>query len=267
MKKNTIAFLIESELEKAEVVLAARSITDTIQKMAETVAKMEAEDVMPLNDPIREHFGPEAAAKFSEAVSGKLRELTQSLSETKNIISDEIARMQGEQVDTPSDDLSTMDDSALSPDANAAPDAATAPEAGAEEAPAAPAPEGGEEGVDDMNKLPGMDGAEPRYSDSDFGGNAAGRARKESYESKKPMLESADRALAREYVSFIREGKTAAEAAGLITETYGIDIDTLIQIMEGEREDYYARRKAQGLGPNDVSTKKEEIENLKKKKA
>ena len=36
---KNLSYLIESELEKAEVVLAAKSITDAIQKMAETAAK------------------------------------------------------------------------------------------------------------------------------------------------------------------------------------------------------------------------------------
>ncbi len=223
--KKTIAFLIESELEKAEVVLAAKSMTDTIQKMAETVAKMEAEDLMPLNDPIREFFGPEVANTFGETVANKLRELTQTLSETKNAISDEIARMQGESVAAPADNLEGMDDTALAPEPEEASDEDMA-EMGADMD--VPAPEAAPEA--------------PRFSDEDLGGDAAGRARKESFAPRKPMLENADRALAREYAGLIREGKTPAIAAKSITETYGIDIPTLVEIMEATKkkdgEDY-----------------------------
>ena len=215
MTKKTIAFLIESELEKAEVVLAARSMTDSIQKMAETAAKMEAGYLMPLNDPIREHFGPEAAAAFSEAVADKLRALVQTLSDTKNALSDEIARMQGEQVATPSDDLASMDDDALNSDEadsehDADLDAAAAAEAATHKTEPAPA---------------------PRFNDNDLGvGNAAGRMRKESVNTTKTML--ADTIVARQYAGLVREGKSPSEAATVITGTYGIDLSTLIEIME-----------------------------------
>lgn len=224
MKKG-LSYLIESELEKAEVVLAAKSITDTIQKMAETAAKMEADDLMPLNDPIREYFGPEAAAAFSEGVAGKIRELVKVISDTKNAISDEIARMQGELSGEPSNDLATMDGD----------------EAGTDET-------GGDSDLDlelpaddsdaDADEAPVPAPAEPieapKFDDDGMGSlKAAGRARKESVESNKPMLESfnPDRAVAQEYVGLLREGKTPTEAAGVITETYGLSVNDLIDIV------------------------------------
>jgi hypothetical protein len=231
-----MSYLIESALEKAEVVLAAKTITDAIQKMAEAAAKMEADDVMPLNDPIREHFGPEAAAAFSEAVTGKVRELTKILGETKNAISDEIARMQGELSGEPQNDLATMDDGAEIGDgaaddgqsdlsADIPQDDATAPamdvpgDAPAAPADAAPAP------ADDMPKF-----------DADATGSlskAAGRARKESAEPKGRMLESVnpDRIVAQEYAGMIREGKSALEAATSLTESYGLSINDLVEIV------------------------------------
>jgi hypothetical protein len=222
-----LSYLIEGELEKAEVVLAAKSITDAIQKMAETAAKMEAEDVMPLNDPIREHFGPDAAAAFAEAVAGKLRELTATLSATKNAISDEIARMQGELDGTPTNDLATMDDDAL--DASEGSDGENMPDLNLDapaadeeptEAPAAPAPRFDADQMGDADT------------------KAAGRARKESVEIRKPMLEGfdPDRIIAGEYVRMIREGALPLVAATALTETYGLSLDTLIDIVTSQKK-------------------------------
>lgn len=231
MKKG-LRYLIEGELEKAEVVLAAKSITDAIQKMAETAAKWEADDVMPLNDPIREHFGPEAAAAFSESVSGKLRELVKNLGDTKNAISDEIARMQGEMSGEPQDDLSTMDDdSDMGGDAPSGEDSDLSMELPDDNADAAPeadmaAPEG---------DAPPMDA--PKFDDAGEGSmKAAGRARKESAEPKGKMLENLDRAVAKEYAGLIREGKSAQDAAGVLTESYGLSINDLFEIVSAYRK-------------------------------
>lgn len=246
MKKG-LSYLIESELEKAEVVLAAKSITDAIQKMAETAAKWEADDVMPLNDPIREHFGPEAAAAFSEAVAGKLRELVKVLGDTKNAVSDEIARMQGELSGTPQSDLATMDDDGIDGGAPAGDsdldgmDAPEGDEAAPEgemsfDAPAAP----------DAAAAPAPAGDAPKFDDDGNGAPmAAGRARKESAEPMGKMLEaalnhsmgrvstneSADRRVAVEYVSMLREGHSPASAAAAITDHYGLSIGDLVTIV------------------------------------
>ena len=215
---RNLSYLIESELEKAEIVLAAKSITDAIQKMAENAAKMEAEDVMPLNDPIREHFGPEAADTFAEAVGQALRNLTQAISEAKNTISNEIARMQGEVVE--SNDLEMMSDEEPSSDDDAVAD--DMPDEDSEiEMP-------GDEGDSGEMEM-------PRFDDEDLS-NAAGRARKESAVPKKKILESPDAIVARQYAKMIREGKSAKAAAKVLTETYAIDIPTLVEIIEGSRK-------------------------------
>ncbi len=231
---KNLSYLIESELEKAEVVLAAKSITDAIQKMAETAAKMEAEDIMPLNDPIRDHFGPEAAAAFATAATEKVRALVQALGDAKNGISDAIARMNGEMSGEPNNDLATMD-----ADANMGDGAADDGQSDLAAELPADAGEGEVEAPADdaMAGLPSPDAAPaeaPKFDDDGAGSlKAAGRARKESAEPTKPMLESVnpDRIVAQEYVGMIREGKTAAEAATVITESYGLSIDDLIEIV------------------------------------
>ena len=233
-----ISFLIETELDRAEVILAAKSITDTIQKMAEQVAKMDAEDVMPLAEPIRTAFGPEQSKSFGDNVSAKLRELTEQLKATKEAIDAEIARMEGEANGDPmSNDLADMDDASdLAPqndDMNVPHDSDMADSFGAGD------------GADDMGAMSDMtpDTNALPAPDDDLSNmapdmNAAGRARKESYVPTKKVLESVDpdRELAREFMSMIREGKSVKDAAATITEAYGIPVSLLTTIVESFRK-------------------------------
>lgn len=215
--KKTIAFLIESELEKAEVILAARTLSDALQKMTETASKMEAEDLMPLIDPIREHYGPEASATFNDAVTEKLRHLVEVLSETKTAISDEIARLQGE--DIASDDLTRIGDDEPEDELDMEidiPEVDVDMDAGSEDVEA-----DSDEEVSDLDL--GLD-------DLDIGRSAAGRIKKESVE-----IKNADRKLIREYVEMIREGKSALVASRAITDRYGISHSTLVSIVESAK--------------------------------
>lgn len=230
MNKN-IAYLLESQLEQAEIVLAAKTITDSIQKMAEQAAKLEVEDVMPLGDPIRDHFGPEASAAFTKTVTEQVRGLVAALSDAKNAISDAIAHMQGEESDLASMDSVPDADSGMPADNDLASDIDLG---------------GDEDFADDIDQEVVADDAE---GDSDIddlfpeedtfadgGSNAAGRARKEGAEANAPVLENADMVVARQYAKMIREGKTAAYAASALNETYGVTVDDIVAILESVKK-------------------------------
>lgn len=92
--KENLAFLIEDELEKAEVVLAARSITTELQDFAEKLSMIEAKDIMPMLDQIKTTFGPQAADQFSQVTTAKIRELIGAVQASKNAIDGEIGRME-----------------------------------------------------------------------------------------------------------------------------------------------------------------------------
>ena len=95
-KKNNkgVAFLIESELERAEVVLAAKGITTKLQDMAENLSTVEAKDIMPMLDSFRETFGPQAADQFSQVATGKIRELINAVQSAKSALDNEILRLE-----------------------------------------------------------------------------------------------------------------------------------------------------------------------------
>ncbi len=221
---KSISYLIESELEKAEVILAAKSIADTLQKMAENVAKMDADDVMPLTDPIRDMFGAEVATSFADNVSAKLRELTEKIKETKTAISDEITRMEGGEV--PASDLGGMDEL---PDDSGFGDTPPETDAGA-------ASEMGDEDVVDPLDKPAPEAHPVPAGPMDQAPNlAAGRAKKESFKHPKGILES-DKGLAREFIKKINEGMTAKDASENLASHYAIPLNIVVDIISSFRK-------------------------------
>ena len=177
-RNKSLSYLIEAELEKATVLIAAKSITDKLQQIAETLAKMDANDVMPLGDSMRDLFGADEASSFEQAVSEKLRALTEQVRDTKNQIADQIDALESGQ---PMNDLGNMDDKDMFGDSDGDGDA----EMGGDDM-------GGDEGIsndDDAGDL-GMGGEADEDMGDDLasafsgggGMGAAGRPRKESFE-------------------------------------------------------------------------------------
>lgn len=97
-RKMAESLLIEQdqeELAKAQTILAAKDMSSKLQGMAEDVAKMAVEDLMPLVDVMRSQFGPEAADGFNQSAKSALESLLNATTDTK------------EQFDTALDTLST----------------------------------------------------------------------------------------------------------------------------------------------------------------
>lgn len=200
MTRKSLSYLIETELEKAEVILAAKAILNKLQQIAENLAKMDANDVMPLGDAMREIFGAESASAFEQHVSETLRGLTEKVRESRNTISDQLDALEkGE----PMNDLGNTDSSE---------DMFGGSDDGTQDA-AAPAPEGGED--DDMFGQQHEDGGDEDMSDM-FGGeaeeaNSAGRMQKESVAPKKALNELSDDTLNSYSRKANNQAKTAEE--------------------------------------------------------
>ncbi|CAM6054956.1 unnamed protein product [Sphagnum tenellum] len=107
--KNRLSYLIENELEKAELVLAVKAITDKLQDMAEELAKIEADEIMPMSDSLKTAFGPQVAEQFSTAAKGKIRELVGNVSAAKDAISAEVDRLEQAVTGEPSNDMAMPD--------------------------------------------------------------------------------------------------------------------------------------------------------------
>jgi hypothetical protein len=251
---NSLKFLIESGMERASLVLNAQAITDKLQNMAESLAKIEAADVMPIMDSMKENFGVEVAQRFEQVVSDKLRELTESLRTARDAIGNEILRMeQSVNGDSSSDmgsdnpdmggdasnDMGSIDGSADDTDQASAD--APADGEGASIDGSMPA-----DGEADQEAAHQDDGAEhsdevPNHeADAAFddlfkkSGGPAGRPRRESKEYKGSALSEtvvSDNAIRRKLVEFVKvKGLDIKEAVTAVSRFYQIDRDDVIAV-------------------------------------
>lgn len=226
MKKmnESLSFLIEGELERAEVIIAAKAITDDLQDMAVKVAKMEAEDVMPMTDALTTNFSIEQSRQFSDSVGEALRGLAQKITEVRNAVSDQIARLEGNENGEPFNDLTATADSDEVPAADGDATGDEEIDWGADDA----APADDTAGNDDE----ALDAFPDDISDTQ---HAAGRARKESIAPKKKPILEADRALANEFAKLLREGVSTSQAVTRICTTYMLTPSDLLSVVKKAR--------------------------------
>ena len=95
----------QEDLAKASTVLAAKDMSNKIQDIAEDVAKMSVEDLMPLVDIMRGQFGPEAATGFNTTVKAALDALLDLTTQTKGIMDQAVDTLNGGGIPTETSDL------------------------------------------------------------------------------------------------------------------------------------------------------------------
>lgn len=110
LRATNIGVLLEAELEQAEVILAAKDFATKLQKMAEELAKMQA-DSIPLGDNMKEVIGPDAAQDFENTVTQAIQAGLQAVRGAKDQISSSIQRVEGgtPESDTFSSDMGASD--------------------------------------------------------------------------------------------------------------------------------------------------------------
>lgn len=223
-KRKSLSYLIEAELEKATVLLAAKAITDKLQQIAEQLAKMDANDVMPLGDSMRDLFGSEQSSQFEQAVSEKLRNLTEQVRNTKNEISDQIDSLENGE---PMNDLNTMQDEDMFPQQDD--DGAQGDDLGGSDD---FAPEAGHSAPHDDAGM-GMGDLDDAFGGEEQHMGAAGRPQKESARPRGKKLDesSADVRLVREFTDMIRKGRSAGSAAHKLAESYAMDVSMVVDII------------------------------------
>lgn len=233
-----LAVLMESELDKAELVLAVKGISDELQNVAEKVAKIEVEDIMPILDSLKAAFGPDMTSKFSSVATENLRSLVTSIQTTKDAIGNEILRLEGAaggdvsndmmadspepETDIPTDDLDSSDDLDMSDDLDVSDETTFDPDAG-------------------------IDG-----NPDDFQDPAAGRARKESAEFRKASRP--DQYVFEAVVKRIRSGMSGPDAANAVAENLNLDLSDVVEIVTETKN-----------AKNSQITESEEIKNINTK--
>lgn len=95
-RRNTMLALFESELEKADIVLAVKGMVDEVQGMAEKLSKMQAEDLMPINDRIKAEMSAEQAEQFSNNVTEALQEAFAAVRKVRDVIDNEALILSGD---------------------------------------------------------------------------------------------------------------------------------------------------------------------------
>jgi len=88
----------DQDLAQAQVLLAAKALSDDLQDMAEKLAKMSVEDLMPLVDSMKDQFGPEAADGYNSAMKQSLESLLNATTEAKETSDNAITQLQGGQI-------------------------------------------------------------------------------------------------------------------------------------------------------------------------
>lgn len=199
--------LFENEMDQAEVILAAKSVLDDLQDMAEKLAKTEAEGIMPLLDNIRTLFGPEYAEQLSSDSQTSLRAALDAVQLAKEQIGSNVTNM--EQIITGEGPGNDMAQNLGVPD-------------------------------DQEVKVSSEKEPESEVSDQDIedvfgdGEPSVGRETKESvkFDPAKILRESKDpdQLLIIETLKRVKIGMSAMEAISETADLYGIDVDDLVEI-------------------------------------
>ena len=139
-KMIEIKKLLEQEVEKAEIVIAAKSIVDELQNMIEDLGKLQNDELGAIVDQMSYQYGGDAAANFNTAVASQLETLLGSIKSAKEAVNNEVLVLTGEApaqsdmaatdsdlgdmgtdiedpvADMPADDLTGGDDAASGPE-------------------------------------------------------------------------------------------------------------------------------------------------------
>lgn len=209
-KPSDMVVLIESQIENYELIIAAKSITDTLQDMAEKASGLESDEVMPIIDGLKSAFGKEAAENFNNAATESLRNLVEAIKAAKDSIGDQILRLERGEAGLPMNDMGfDAEDNDVSDSIDG---------------------DFGEDSEDDLGELDDLANAlgdDANEDDIDVApeenAGAAGRLRKESFISDAVILESFARA--------VSNGSTGRVAAKMVAEHYNVDVADVAAIV------------------------------------
>jgi hypothetical protein len=95
----------ESEVQQAQVVLAAQDMVDEVQKMSEQVSAMQFKDLPALVDQIKNQVGPDQATQFNGDASAALSALLQNLQGSKQQLDQALGVITGQAPAIPGDDM------------------------------------------------------------------------------------------------------------------------------------------------------------------
>lgn len=95
-KSKKLAILMEQDLDQAEVVLAAKAMIDKLQGMAEDLAEMSVEELMPIVDAMKESFGIDMANQFSANAESILQPALDVIKQARDGMDNAVLGLTGE---------------------------------------------------------------------------------------------------------------------------------------------------------------------------
>ena len=95
----------ESEVEEAQVTLAAQDLVDRVQKMVEETSEMQFKDLPALVDSIRTQIGMDQANAFNTTVSQSLQSLITALQGTKQQLDTAVSAARGGEIAVPGEEM------------------------------------------------------------------------------------------------------------------------------------------------------------------
>lgn len=96
MRRQLYSILRESDVQQAQVVLAAQDMVDQIQKMSEQVSSMQFKDLPALCDQIKNQVGVDQAMQFNTDATAALASLLQNLQGSKQQMDAALATVTGQ---------------------------------------------------------------------------------------------------------------------------------------------------------------------------
>jgi len=84
------------DLAQAELILVAQNMVDELQKMAEDVAQMQTDDLMPLEEKMKVTFSQEQGATFGQSADQVFATLLDAVKAAKDGLSNALASLKGE---------------------------------------------------------------------------------------------------------------------------------------------------------------------------
>lgn len=84
------------ELDRAEVLLAAKQMADDLQKMAEDLASMQVEELMSIHNAMKDQIGQAEADAFNTAAESAIASALESIKAANSAVSDAVLVAQGE---------------------------------------------------------------------------------------------------------------------------------------------------------------------------
>lgn len=100
---ENFSMLVENDLEQAKLVIAAQDVLDRLQKIAEHLAELGAEEIMPLSDNMKAAFGADTAAGFEKTADEAIQKALESVRGARDVIDTAILRVQGNMDGVPND--------------------------------------------------------------------------------------------------------------------------------------------------------------------